>query len=715
MLKRNRGKDFTEDTYMTIKYPYLKLSLRYLHGAKSTAIFSYPASEPAVQAPINSAAIVEGFQNINEFYVTGCHSSRRFYSYVNVDDSNDNKDRLELTVSVESDVLISGRSLLNFFANVKGMLDNDETFNDANISNALEKSGFEEKPLRRAVAYTGNSLEGKPCYRQYISSSELAKLLTFPRQNAYATYSEVVFVPSTAIANLEKSLPQILQPITQIYAVICPEGVTASANNVELTDNLALTYRCPGFDPVMITVEAGTTSRYVRINGGALIVNNAEKAGIMFTQHVAYKVVSSKGGLVKTYTILINGRTATRGDGTFDITSTDFNNNGKVNITVSSTNYFTTTKDYTRNELIKHQPIELVIEPEELNVILRLDFGDGRTIEQQITLEKASTEYRALRAGSFHGFRAHRLMGGEPETYNVDITAASYRQPKNEIKESVEVLPTADEASDNSTPEVKKPKSASELRAERLSNNIPADKKPEQTSTDKEAETETAHPGAYAEDIPQKVDMNTYDPEEEEEYKHGKVSPMILAVVAVVLITCGIVWYLLTLLPSDNEAVQDDKGVDVSQTTDSTTQRITVTDDIPDETKKPSEIADSVTANKNIEEENADIAYLNDNNQWTLSNLKSEKYRNFFNLLSDGNIQEIAESDYFVVKDRATNSTAIKIVDLLWASKGTFAEKRISKELSTLKGKETIDITALYDRLSRMRDKQTNKEPRPQR
>lgn len=709
---------------MSLKFPYLNLSLRYLHGAKSTTVFSYPSGETAVKAPFNSAAIVAGFMNLEEFYVTGCHEGKRFFTFVNVDDTKQSDDRLELTITAGSDILISGRSLLNFFNNIKTMLDGDEPFNDETMENVLLRSGFEEEPLRGSIAYAGNSLEGKPCYKQFVSASELGNLLSFPRQSGYASYSEVAFVPVTAVANPQNQIPQITQPLAQTFSVVCPKDVKPSAETVELTDHLALTYTRTGFEPATVTFEVGTTNRYVRILGAALIVNDAEKAGIVFTQRVAYKVVSAKGGLVKTYTILINGRTATRADGIFEVASTDFTNNGMVNIQVSSTNYFTTSVDYTSEELFTMQPLEIVLVPEQLTVVLRLDFGGGRVIEQQLMLEKASTEYRNLRAGNFHGFRAHRLMGGEPETYNVDAQSG--------VRQAVQGATTLNDRFANHA-EGEKPaeekevqkvqKSAAELRAERQQAEVVAEQKeavekpfvPEkENKNDKTDRDGKGHRSfAYANDIPKKIDELADDPDDDDEREsRSKISPMLLAVIAVVLIVAGIVWYLFTLLPSADDADDQAEGVDITQNVTDSTQKIVVTDDIPGQEPSANEPAAQQPAGPTADEQ-ADVAYLNANSVWKLSDLKSQRYRDFFTTLGEGDIQTILESDYFAVENQGTNVKAQKVADYLWEAKGTFAEKRNVNEMKKLKEKESIDVNALYESLSRMRDAKPNTEPRP--
>ena len=96
---------------MTAEYPYLNLSLRYVHGTKSTTVFSYPSKTKAPKAPFDAARIISKFLNLSEFYVIGCHDGRRFYSFISVDDADHTGARLELTITLDSDVLLPGRTV----------------------------------------------------------------------------------------------------------------------------------------------------------------------------------------------------------------------------------------------------------------------------------------------------------------------------------------------------------------------------------------------------------------------------------------------------------------------------------------------------------------------------------------------------------------------------------------------------------------------------
>lgn len=111
--------------------------------------------------------------------------------------------------------------------------------------------------------------------------------------------------------------------------------------------------------------------------------------------------------------------------------------------------------------------------------------------------------------------------------------------------------------------------------------------------------------------------------------------------------------------------------------------------------------------------ETADVDYLNSHTTWRRADLKSEKYRSFFDLFAAGNIKNIAEADYFATEGLATNRTAIKMIDMLWQAYKSPTQRSNELQLKKLKGKSEIDITALYTTLARYRDANPNKSPRP--
>lgn len=112
-------------------------------------------------------------------------------------------------------------------------------------------------------------------------------------------------------------------------------------------------------------------------------------------------------------------------------------------------------------------------------------------------------------------------------------------------------------------------------------------------------------------------------------------------------------------------------------------------------------------------EELADVEYLNASRTWRRDKLKSEMMQHFFDLMLSGNIDAIAESVYFATPGLATNSMAVKIADMLWASKGTPTQISNENVLKRLNGKTEIVLWNVYDAVGRLRPVKPNPTPRP--
>lgn len=209
---------------------------------------------------------------------------------------------------------------------------------------------------------------------------------------------------------------------------MCPEGVGVSRNPVDASGKLTITYTRTGFAPAEQTIDVGSTSRFARISGAALIIQQPEKAGIVFSRKINYTVTDENGSPIPTHTVLVDGRTAVRDAGTFMISSHHFHN-GKAEVSVSATNYHQANITVTPEMLADNETINVTLSPEKQGTLFRFDFGDGRIFENSVTFEKNDEEYRQLRAGRFHGFRAHRIVGSQPETYNVVLSAGLADDP----------------------------------------------------------------------------------------------------------------------------------------------------------------------------------------------------------------------------------------------------------------------------------------------
>lgn len=716
---------------MSSKYPYLDIAISVLNDGTQPVNYSFN-SAPTIALP-SLSSLARHFVNLSDGYVMWQVGGRRAFTYFQLNDEGTTT-ILAVTVRMEPDVLMPGRPIVNLLGTIRRTVMDGSRLTHESLMRALSDSGFPEEPLRSDAETDMPAAATGLCCRTYISSTELANIMAFPRQKEYTPYQGVIIVPATVSMQPDSSIPMVTEPIDKALMVVCPENVTASANRVELSDHLTVTYELAGFDPQSVEFEVGTTNRFVRINGPALVVNSALHAGITFTRQVPYTVESANGSKIDTYTILINGRTATSTDGSFEVSNTDFHD-GKVTIAVSSTNYGSYSQQFTPEELSEAAPLTVVLEPEARKICLRLDFGNGRIVEDTITLEKSTPEYTRLRAGSFHGFRAHRMMGSNPETYNIDLkqTAAPV-QPSLDFNSQSEPLTPAtapqpvktvnDLAQAAAQPTVAQTvKAAPEVRREEPRHQGPVapviEKAPSAVWEDRQhkrvaPQFENVTSGKSAKDSgkqkkdrePVAITVDTTDNSATDSSDNGKKIDMRLIIIGISIVAVALIVWWMMLLFSGKGSNDSADTMPAAETIEEVTQSADAT-----ATPEATPAAPVAAADDN---EKADIEYLNNNNTWKLADLKSDKYRALINALKEGDIQAVASNPYFSTAGTATNKKAIQVVNYLWAAKGTSQEKRnVTKLKEQVKDDGTFSLGHAIDVISRYQPSDPNKDPRP--
>lgn len=217
--------------------------------------------------------------------------------------------------------------------------------------------------------------------------------------------------------------------------------------------------------------------------------------------------------------------------------------------------------------------------------------------------------------------------------------------------------------------------------------------------------------------------------------KHRRSNAIVFGLLAIVALALGwaAVKYLPQLVPDTTpyDGMESQNVSELVFDTDpyaqpaDTTVMALQTDSVPTDTVLAEEpelhVAEAVTPVEEPQEaavsasEQADIDYLNSTNRWQRSRLKSQKYIDFFDSFATGDIELIVSSDYFAKSGEATNRTAIRLADMMWQAHRSPTEQSNRRQLRQLKGKQEIDIAKLYDTLSRYRDANPNKSPRPKR
>lgn len=667
-------------------FNYIHVAIRgEVQGATRT-LYSYSPADSDIDPRwgsmmVEPGAAVKRFLNASECYVLQQSEAGHYISLITRNTVAPERGFMMISLLISNGCALTGRQVLNTFTALKKAFIEDENLTDDAVEAALLEAGVPREPLMlEAWKYTapaeGNTEpKGEAAYRTYISVQELEAIFSFPGQPEYADYRCIIVVSATTSLRPGVKMPRITVPIRKQYGVVCPEGVTASAPLVYDGDRLVLTYSKEGFNTHTETVVVGNPAAYTKYEGSTIQVRTAAQTGIRFIRRIPVKVTSTKGVPLNGYTISVNGHSVSTADPYIDFTERDLAPDEDVEIQVASNNYRPLKLKRLSAEMLTTEELVLELQPVEQGVTLRLDFGEGRVFEQQISIEKNTPEYNRLHSGNFHGFRAHRQVTSDhSEVYNVDVRLTN-----------PPVAPNFETArSENGGSEVKKnaPKfvnvsdEASDPRP-RIDTTVPTDPRRH------EAPAET----------------QGYDAAEEEDDDEAHTRPYrrkALMWLAGGLVAILVVVAVVFLLPEGDK-------YDVTPAAE--TEMIS-------EDGTPGQAAPAPAPM--TPEETADVEYLNNNAAWVLAKLTSPMGKALAQALVDGDLNALANNDYFAVKGRCTNAQAIQIADMAWQAIGSPNERGNSRKMRQGVKNGSVELREMVNLLARVRPSENvNTAPRP--
>lgn len=666
-------------------FNYIHIALRgEMQGATRT-LYSYSPAGSDIDprwgnTMVEPGAAVKRFLNASECYVLQQSPAGHYISLITRNTVAPERGFMMISLLIANGCALTGRQVMNTFTALKKAFIEEDKLNDEAVETALLEVGVPREPLMlEAWKYTAPSDEeaapkGEAAYRTFISVQELESIFSFPGQPEYAGYRCIIVVSATTSLRPGVKMPRITVPIRKQYGVVCPEGVTASAPLVYDGDRLVLTYTKEGFNTHTETVVVGNPAAYTKYEGSTIQVRTAAQTGIRFIRRIPIKVTSTKGVPLNGYTISVNGHSVSTADPYIDFTERDLAPDGDVEIQVASNNYRPLKIKRPSAEMLTTEELLLELQPVEQGVTLRLDFGDGRVFEQQISIEKNTPEYNRLHSGNFHGFRAHRQVTSDhSEVYNVDVRLTNPPVAPN--------FETA-RAENNAEAKTKAPKfvNVSDEAADerpRIDTTVPVDPRRHEA-----AATTPGYEQAEEED-----DDDTH----ERPYRRKAMMWLGIGIVAILAVVA-----VVFLLPEGNEN-------EVAPAADT---EMTSAEGAPD---GAAAAPAPMTA-----EETADVEYLNNNAAWVFSKLTSPMGQSLAQAIIDGDLNALANNDYFAVAGRCTNAQANQIVDMTWQAIGSPNERGNSRKLRQGVKDGSVVLRDLVNSLAKVRPSENvNESPRP--
>ena len=670
------------------QYKYLQLALRGEKQGLTQTLYSYQPEgtdiDPAwATTMVEPGAAIKRFLNADECYVLQ-RSPKGYYISLIARDSE--RGVYMISMLVDDGCALTGRTVLSIFSALRKAWIQEGNLTDEATETALLEAGVPLEPVCLEawtyVAPESSVTLEEAAYRTYISVQELESIFSFPGQPDYESYRCVLVVSATTSLRPGVKMPRITVPIRKQYDVICPEGVTASASLLYDGERLTLTYTKEGFDSHTESFIAGNPSADAKYDGSTIRIRTSVQTGMRFVRRVPVKVTSSKGGALNGYTISVNGSSVSTAEPYIEFTEKDLEPGTDVEIQVASNNYSPLRLKYPAEEMLTMEELPLELQPVEQTVTLRLDFGEGRVLEQVITIEKNTPEYNRLHSGNFHGFRANRQVNDDhTEVYNVDVRlsclpeAPNFAAARGEGSDSRMKAPRFVNISDDTADDAaERPVFDPTLPGKEMAGDE------ETGDTDDEATAGSTY--------------RDYGASRQSSTRRRKM--MIWSVVAVVVLT-GIV--LAALFIPRGEAL------------DATPAAVTEMTSEGDGSPASAPVAPMTP------EEQADADYLNGSPAWDLSKLASPMGLGLAEAMRNGDLEALANNDYFTVNGRCTNSKALQMVDLAWRAIGSPNEN--SNRARLRKGSSIEGSISLYDLVNSMAKvrpaEHANERPRPRR
>lgn len=500
----------------------------------------------------------------------------------------------------------------------------------AELYQALAAAEISPTPLRALdwMLPDGNVDPGATgtAVRTFLSGRDIERMLSFPFQKTSAHFARTVLAPATAtLRNAVEDDPSVVRltvPIEQRYAVIYPDGVKPSARSVVRGDLLSLTYYADGMREATHTLTAGSPSPFVEYDGAAINVRPLKSLGIEL------EPLSSPA------------------------------------------------KETAKPTEEPKRPASPVLAPGERLVGLRLRFSDDRLVKTTMTVTDDSPEYRLLRAGMFHGYRARRLAvkNHHEENYLIDLRGEGAGVP---AETPAPATPLADTAPAGGDPE--------------------GDDKPRRRRRRRRG------PG-----------------------------PWVTLILIILAIALGIVAvsYLPGLFSHVDNYRDELETADTNRDTTLTAPAGTLPDSLREDGEEPLvSLADTALAANSAAEPPQpttptaervapaaspadDYAYLNRATVWHRDSLSTPAGLAVFDSFATGRLGEIPAQDFFA-SGKCTNPRVNQVIKMIWAAHRSSTQTSNERILKRLEGSASIDFNELFKALAGVQSANPNKRPLP--
>lgn len=266
-------------------------------------------------------------------------------------------------------------------------------------------------PVKSVPAY-------KDAYREYSSESELDTIMQHAMQPEYTGCRWIYLVKTGMIP--ESQLSKLTTRIRVKYDVDClHEDVKVNKTVTTDGDLLNIVYSKPNFDDFAVSIKVGSTesSQYLDYSENRITVKSAKDAGVVFEKSIRVMLFDTDGKSVRAVPkITVNG---TPSPGSV-VKVKDSDLGGKLHIKISAGLYEDAEDEIDADRLVRAPQMRVTLKPRVGGVKLNITIG-GKEFSCVETLSPSDPLFQSLQRGTFNGYKASRRQNSDE--YDVDVTS----------------------------------------------------------------------------------------------------------------------------------------------------------------------------------------------------------------------------------------------------------------------------------------------------
>ncbi len=495
-------------------------------------------------------------------------------------------------------------------------------------------------PVKSVPAY-------KDAYREYNSESELDTIMQHAMQPEYTGCRWIYLVKAGMTP--ESQLSKLTTRIRIKYEVECVEEDVKVNKSVTVDgDLLNIVYSKPNFDDYSVSIKVGTpeSSQYLSYSDTKITVKSAKEAGVVFEKSIRVMLFDTDGKIVRAVPrITVNDVPST--GSVVKVKDTDLGT--KMRIKIAAGLYEDAEDEIDADRLVKAPQMRVTLKPRVGGVKLNITIG-GKEFSCVETLGPSDPLCQSLQRGTFNGYKATRRQN--TDEYDIDVTSG--RSATVGGNKTVRTKDSDNENSKNTL--LSRIIMVLVTFAVGLAGGVILERSISSGSEAVTAQTEDTHEQSALIDNAKDDSAKVQQPAKDESVDMAEEQP----------------------------AKEEAK----------------VEEPMPAPAPVPTQVAGGIASYESLsDDEKADIAYLKKADRWKASEMKSQRFKDMFAQLNNGNIECIVPL-FANLEDKYVNGYVKQLVEYI--PKLSAEEREKAKKYLNDKEKGNIAISWACKKIGEM-------------